>query len=61
MGTINILDFIAIFHTVSLQKKKKKKRKKQIPEESSVGSCTEETFALNRVIKLKIITKYSTI
>lgn len=60
MGTINILDFIAIFHTVSLQKKKKK-RKKQIPEESSVGSCTEETFALNRVIKLKIITKYSTI
>ena len=58
MGTINILDFIAIFHTVSLPKKKKKI---EIPEESSVGSCTEETFALNRVIKLKVITKYSTI
>lgn len=60
MGTINILDFIAIFHTVSLPEKKKKK-KLEIPEESSVGSCTEETFALNRVIKLKVITKYSTI
>ena len=59
MGTINILDFIAIFHTVSLPKKKKNKL--EIPEESSVGSCTEETFALNRVIKLKVITKYSTI
>lgn len=59
MGTINILDFIAIFHTVSLPEKKKKKI--EIPEESSVGSCTEETFALNRVIKLKVITKYSTI